>query len=165
MRWLPRVAQDFAIGTHLVSWKGVESPVAGAAFVALGPEARPAVPDLIKLLYGTNIFIATHTAVTLAGLGTNALPSLLQVISDPQCPSRSAAIACIGLARIGTNVAPAIPVLAECTHDKDHQVASEALRVLRLLATEPGVEVPASILTPPVSTRPAGVPVPGLPNY
>jgi hypothetical protein len=163
IRWLPKVAQDVVMNSRLVNRRGINSAVAGAALSALGPAAAPAVPGLKKLLYGTNLMISLEAGMSLAGLGTNGVPTLIDSAADPACASRSVAIACIGLTKLGTNVAPAIPVI-RCSQDKNQQVANDAARTLQLLATQPGIEIPASVLTPPAPVRSAGIPVPGLPN-
>ena len=135
--------------SRVVQRKTIRSAVAGGALRTLGADAKPAIPGLTKLLYRTNMFISTHAAIVLAGLGTNGLPALMNAAADPRCPYRSVPIASIGFAKLGTNTAPAIPILIRCSQDADPAIASEAMRALRSLSTQPGAEIPAPVLAPP----------------
>lgn len=50
---------------------------------ALGPVAKPIIPDLIRLLQSQNRQIAETAMMALPGAGTNAIPPLLELLSNP----------------------------------------------------------------------------------
>lgn len=116
-------------------------------FQILGPEARAAIPELTRLMLRTDpgaSEIARQATLAMGGIGYDALPSLLAVLTNQQAVIRGQAAASIGAMRkLGTNASLAVPVLAQCLQDRDSHLAATAANSLGRLAVDPGVAVPA----------------------
>jgi hypothetical protein len=134
----------------LVNW-AVSDPASSKAYEAaltfsvLGPAAKPAIPDLLKMMNdrkSTNT--ATLAQCALANIGEAALPYLVAVLRDTNAPNRrNAAFYIAALPRLRTNAAPAIPVLMHCLQDKDAEVQRMAAAALGQACLQPDLVVPA----------------------
>ena len=89
------------------------------ALLALGPQARPAMPDLVRMLNETNSFdFSTPATSVLVGIGDDAIPALTAATS-PQSPNRQRILSSISLmatnqtvAAIYAPIAPTLPTMA-----------------------------------------------------
>jgi hypothetical protein len=116
--------------------------LANYGFLALGSDASPAVPELTRRLRSGDPYAAS----ALAAIGMEGLPGLMAVLVDPEAPERANAAYCVGrLSRFGTNVSPAVPLLANCITDNDPWVAHGAAASLGMLLLDPAISVPALV--------------------
>jgi len=112
------------------------------ALAALGPVAAPAIPELTHLLNSTNDDFVNKAAFVLPHLGPDALPPLMAVLTNIPVPTRSI-IAARYMHYLGTNAAPAVPVLVKCIDDPDFGLRQFALYSLGELRLNPDLVVPA----------------------
>ena len=115
------------------------------AFQLLGPEAKPAVPELIQLLRNQKR-PSSGAATALTGLGTNAIPELLKVLEERGSPDRATIISVFGAMRdVGEYKSKVVPLLAEGISGTNRWIASECARSLGNWAVMPEVSVPALV--------------------
>jgi HEAT repeat protein len=121
----------------------IECARAQQAFIVLGEEAKPAVPELVRLMNDpTAPQIAKQAAEVLASLGIkDAFPPLMAVLTNPQHPART--VVAIHIPSFGTNARPAIPALVQCLQDTNAATALFATASLGALRLEPELVVPA----------------------
>jgi HEAT repeat protein len=110
-------------------------------FKVLGPEAAMAVPDLERMLMGTNELVATLASEALANIGEPALPVLIAALTNRQF--RVATDAGLALIELGTNARPAVPILLQQIDHHHWAYRQRAANVLGNLAIEPDTVVPA----------------------
>jgi len=139
---LPGAIRYSAILRHLVKRSERRTferfQAAGAGFRILGPQASPAIPDLIRLMDKPK-----GPAYALSCIGRDGLPALLAALSNAQQPDRDTIVWVIGSMRdLGTNATPCVPVLIRCLDDKDRNVGNEAAIALGNLRLEPTLVVP-----------------------
>lgn len=79
------------------------------ALQELGPEAAPALPDLIAALSDADLGFRTHTVLALVGIGADAVSPLLEALATPDEDLRKAIVVTLG--RLGPQAAPAVPAL------------------------------------------------------
>ncbi len=104
-------------------------------FRILGPVARPAIPGLTRLaIKSSSDERVMRCARCLASIGPDAVPALAEVISNYHGKERYYPIAV--LAKFGTNVQPAVPVLVRCLSDSDVRVRRAATNALSKLPPE-----------------------------
>jgi HEAT repeat protein len=113
------------------------------AIKTLGPEARTAVDDLVRV--ATNGQVTASAAVMALGyIGPDALPVLLAFAEDRAFKYRVDAIVAIGhMPYLGTNAHSTVLCLTNCLKDQDMKVAAEAAVVLAGLGIESEISVPA----------------------
>jgi HEAT repeat protein len=107
-----------------------------AAFQVLGTSARSAVPKLASLATNNNAMMDAQRAMfSLTAIGPEGLPILLTVLTNNITTANKTesvlfyqALECIKA--LGTNAAPAIPVLIHCTRNTNDLVAVMAMRAL-----------------------------------
>jgi HEAT repeat protein len=117
--------------------------LAMAAFGILGPAASPAAPELAGLATRSTDPAISHRAVdALVKIGPLALPSLLNIVTNHSAAARYYATRSIGI--LGTNAAPAIPIIILCLTDK--AVAGAAFETLGHLKLEPQLVVSSLML-------------------
>jgi HEAT repeat protein len=114
-------------------------------FEMLGPEARTAVPELVRIMkQARSLRIRERAMYALGCTGKEGLPSLMEVLADPENPDRRRAAFAIGdMKNQGTVASPAVPLIVNRLKDADSDVSSAAVIVLGDLALEPDVAVPA----------------------
>jgi hypothetical protein len=120
---------------------------AASAFSVLGSAAKPAVPELVRMM---NDRAATNSAglaqYALACIGEETLPFLVAVLEDRNALNRRNAALWIGtLPQLCTNAAPAIPTLVRCLQDRDPQVQWTAAMALGRASLQPDLVVPALV--------------------
>ena len=108
---------------------------------ALGPMAKPIIPDLVRLLRHKES--AGAAAMALGGIGPDAIPSLVECITDTNEYGRIHAIR--ALQDMGDQGRPAVPALIRCLKDENHTVRLEAAISLRWTGGDPAVVVPAIV--------------------
>ena len=112
------------------------------AFEALGPAGQIALPKLARLANDPSSQDNRYLYVqALAGIGTNALPALIGVITNRNNNARTFAMSAIET--IGTNAEPAIPALLDCLREPDQHVAGCAASTLGSLQLRSDLVVPA----------------------
>ncbi|MDB6066650.1 MAG: repeat-containing protein [Pedosphaera sp.] len=109
-----------------------QSPISiMGAIASIGPEASPAVPDLLRGLGDTNRTVVLCVEVALGRIHAQpglVVPALLKCLSDPDFRVRRHAA--YSLADFGADAKPAISALVELLQDKNaavRQAAAEAL--------------------------------------
>jgi HEAT repeat protein len=113
------------------------------ALADLGPEAAPAIPQLAQMLKeGRN---CNSAAYTLANIGTNALPVLIDALTNGNRIARLEAAGAIGTPRFGEAGEAAVPALVECMRDDDPGVRGNAIAALQAIPKRPDIAVPALI--------------------
>ena len=117
---------------------------AAQAFAVLGPLARPAIPDLVRLMNDATPTHASRRApYALAGIGKDGLPFLIAQIANTNAQYRFLAILAIQRTpSLRTNSEPALPVLIQSLHDPDFAVKSTATNALRHIAPETFTNAP-----------------------
>jgi HEAT repeat protein len=107
----------------------------------LGPAAAPAIPQLAQMLKeGRNCNAAAYT---LASIGTNALPVLIDALTNGNPIARLEAAGAMGGLREAAEAA--VPALVECMHDEDSAVRRNAIAALQSIPKRPDIAVPALI--------------------
>lgn len=108
---------------HLPPQEG-KHELAAWAFKLLGPDARPAVPALVRLLHAREPEVRISAAACLAGIGPaarEAVPDLIKLLPAGNGSTwRSAGVpaaAARALGEIGPAASAAIPYLAESTNE------------------------------------------------
>jgi hypothetical protein len=116
-------------------------------FVILGPSARSAIPDLVRIANRGDRPSADIAVFYLRYLGIDALPPLLSIMThnaNTTFPLRCGAIDSIGdMGYLGTNARPAIVLLIESLNEPD--VATRAATALGSLHLDNDVSIPALI--------------------
>jgi hypothetical protein len=117
-------------------------------FKILGPEAKPAIPELMRITTDRKTPTETveRAAFALSSVGNDALAPVLAAVGDANCPGRARLMWAFFVQRawrVGTNGTRAVPVLIQCLGDKDTNVSFIAASSLGVLKLEPGLVVPA----------------------
>jgi hypothetical protein len=105
--------------------------LAKMGFEILGPQARPALREIKRRMVDwENPWRATTAMQIYTGIeGSDALPTLVSALVSTNAACR--AVAVFNLASLGTNAAPAVPILRKALNDPDPVVrrfASAALQ-------------------------------------
>lgn len=93
----------------------------------LGPAAKPALDDLVKLLGDTDPVCRTEAAVALAGLGADAAPAvaeLRRLLTDETVPAQGRYPAAFALGAIGEQAKPALADLRALGKSADELMAT-----------------------------------------
>jgi len=111
-----------------------------AACYALGPVAKPLVPELAKAL--RHMDVQPFAEQWLGGLGPDAeaaIPALVEILKDKKNSTRC--MAAQNLAHIAIHrPQDVLPVLNECSQDTNNNVRFEAGLALKILAREADTE-------------------------
>lgn len=129
---------------------------AADGFKLLGPTAKSAVPDLVRLLNVSDKGVAATAAKCLGGIGPDArqaLPALIKAVKDPDPYVRENAVFALG--ELGPSAEPAVDVLIEAVDDPHPVVSFYALQSLGIIGARPQVVIPLLLatLTKPQSDR------------
>ena len=124
--------------------------LAQSGFYLLGTNASPAVPELARRMNTRRNNSGGHAIDALKVIGTNGLAPMLTALTNTQAPHRVWIVGALQLPieALGTNVGPAIEVLAKCVGDKDPEVAFLSVRILGQLTFAP--DISAVAFTPAV---------------
>jgi HEAT repeat protein len=132
---LPEFLSDSAPVRFLIDGLGHERVAQTiAAFTILGTNAAPAIPDLVALTKGTNLFTVVRAVAALSCIGSPAFPHVAAALANTNQPARSYIAQYLRLmARdVGTNAC--VPPLQAALQDPDPAVRTAASRALSLLA-------------------------------
>jgi HEAT repeat protein len=109
----------------------------------MGADAAPAIPQLAQMLKeGRNCNAAAYT---LAAIGTNALPVLIDALSNGNPVARMETAGAIGSPKFGEAGEAAIQALVKCMSDDDRGVRANAIAALQSIPKRPDIAVPALI--------------------
>lgn len=112
------------------------------AFLILGPDANPDVPQLTRLMREPAAKDKGFSAaLALAYIGPAGLAPLQAAAADPGARCRLNAISALG--EMGTNALPAIPLLMQCLTNANLDVARSATYALCKLRLQPELVLPA----------------------
>lgn len=118
-------------------WK--QETAATWALYAIGPEARPVLPVMRGYLLSTQHI--TTASVVLAGIGSEAVPSLFEALTNRNWAIRHAAAS--GLAWERADLDQVVPALIATLGDTNSLVRVSAANSLGALGAEPAIVVPA----------------------
>ena len=117
-RWWAKVPVSLrkfkAVGTLVFySPKDRRAYAATRAFISLGPDAGPALPELADLLVTTtNFMVRTRCMLILREIGQPSVPALAAAAADPRSHTNYSIFEILyTLQRIGTNASGAAPAL------------------------------------------------------
>jgi HEAT repeat protein len=116
---------------------------AGACgFEILGPAAVPALPELERMaLDGKHPNRSGRAIAVLKSMGKDSVPALVRIVIAPNSTNRFQVFQILG--SMGSNAAPAVPVLTELIKNKDVDIAAEALKTLDALRLSSATVIPA----------------------
>jgi len=97
----------------------------------LGPDARAAIPALVKGLRDPNTGVSVAASFALAGIGPEAVPAWVGSLRDTNGVVRARAAG--ALMQMGPRAAPAAAALGEALNDNVQQVALDAVYTLARL--------------------------------
>jgi hypothetical protein len=128
--------------TSVVRWiiydkRLLNAELAPFGFRILGPEARSAVPKFREMLNDLpRAEVARRQTEALAGLGNDALPVLLNAVTNRAMPEYIAVLAASAISTMGTNARPAVPALLKCALCEDGvtERANAAYEALKYVA-------------------------------
>jgi hypothetical protein len=129
--WKNRVEHFMELRMHVRSWAprwiwglffGDPADEAVIYFRMLGTDGSPAIPELEALATDPNRGRSAGRAVEALGeIGLEALPALARVTTNLQATTRLAALLRINC--LGSNAAPAAPLVFACLEDADWRIA------------------------------------------
>jgi HEAT repeat protein len=141
---------DSSAKLHLRTWAGkgsifrqwapthyISRMRAAAGFEALGKEAAPAAPELIKMLNDEQT--EYPAALALGAIGPPAVPLLVQTLTNQSASTRMAVVQALNFMH---GAEEAIPDLLRCLDDPDPGVRGEAAIALGDLRKQPDRVVP-----------------------
>ena len=113
-----------------------------ACLQMLGPDVRPVMPELVKMMKQTNVVVAVRALQIVDGAGKAGIPALLDVLTNRQ--------AYVGvyyletaMGHLGPDGHFAVPPLLSCLTNKNWGIAVVAAKWLGRIRLEPEVVVPA----------------------
>jgi HEAT repeat protein len=118
-----------------------ETSAASLALYAMGTNASPALPALTNLLFHSNALISTTTA--LAGIGSEAVPTLLAALTNQNYRIRVSAASGLGWERDDLN--KVVPALVSALDDPQPIVRYSAANSLGQMHAQPETTVPALV--------------------
>jgi HEAT repeat protein len=95
-----------------------------------------------ELLRSTNSFLVDGeiAAWSLAAIGRDAVPSLMELLADPNPRLKQRAIEALGM--IGADAEPAVPALVECLKNPDGDVRMRSADALGWIGCRPDLAIP-----------------------
>lgn len=104
------------------------------AFIALGDAAMPALPQLQALMNGTNETVALYAMMSACGTGSNAMPFLIQGLTNSFANVRSEAVNDLQ-SDLGTKYPEqrkqAVPLLVKLLSDPEENIRASAINALK----------------------------------
>ena len=119
----PRSVRRLAIYLRLPRWMGANRQYAALALGRIGPEAKAAVPALVKALGDRNAHVRADAASALYFIGPaakTAVPALIGLLGDTDRYVRHWAVVALG--KIGPEARKAVPALVKILEDEDTDV-------------------------------------------
>lgn len=98
---------------------------------AVGPEAKQAVPALLRGVTNSSVRVRTQTIVALSFIRSDmgaVVPALTERLNDPNTLVRLSA--CTALANLGTEAREGVPTLAKLLNDPNHDVRAGAANAI-----------------------------------
>lgn len=119
-------------------------------FLLLGVVAKPAIPELGRLLHnGKDGDLANYAALALAMIGPEALPALTNALADKdsgvRCEAARAFTSAGPIGPLASEAEKIVPLLIRSLKDSDANVRSGAAMSLGVIGREPDIVVPALI--------------------
>ena len=108
-------------------------------FRILGWEAEPAIPELVRLMKGTNLTFATRALWSMEAMGSAGLPVLLDVVTNRPAYIRYKRFYPSFSRPARYDAGPVVPVLLQSLKNKDPAVAATAAMALEGIGPEIGV--------------------------
>lgn len=140
-------ADELADARRQLTASEAEKRVAAADQLAtLGPQAAPAVPDLVRALDDPNPDVRWHAARALHAIGPAASPAvnaLAKSLKDDNFMVRGHAANALGT--IGEAARPAAAALAQTVTDPDPHVRRAAVRALTKIRPGPEIGIPLMV--------------------
>jgi hypothetical protein len=124
-----------------ISWEWDKQFTGAEIIQALGPVAEPVIPDLIKLFQSPSSSVAQNAVDALNGIGTNAIPPLVEALTSQDERTREYAARAVGSFRAQARAA--VPGLLLCLKDKNVITRDNATRSLGQIGQNASVVVPA----------------------
>ena len=121
---------------------------AADGFKLLGPAAKSAVPDLVRLLNVSDKGVAANAAKCLGGIGPDArraVPDLIKAVKDPDSHVRENAVFALG--ELGPSAESAVDELIEAVNDPYPGVSFYALQSLGIIGAKPQAVIPLLLAT------------------
>jgi hypothetical protein len=113
-------------------------------FEILGPTASPAIPDLVRIMKGTNFSLAAYAMDAICMTGSKGFPVLLDVLTNRQAYARRLHFGLVTvMGRLGTNVSVMAPEVIEALKSKDPETVATAATMLGEMRAEAKLAVPA----------------------
>jgi hypothetical protein len=104
-------------------------------------QQRIAIPELTRLASRGN----RNATLALENMRPFSIPALVELVQTRKVPRRAHILRLIVPDEIGTNNSPMIPILIDCLHDADPQLASTSAEMLA------ATHVSASVAVPPLA--------------
>jgi HEAT repeat protein len=115
-----------------------------AAFGALGPGARAAIPDLLQIVQSSSPDPRSHSQsralLALTRIGPPAHPAIFSLLTHTNLQTRYQAV--FRIRGFGSNAAPAIPVLIDALTQPPAYFQAAVAETLGRLRIEPATAVP-----------------------
>jgi len=129
------------------------------AFSVLGPQVRPALPELFRLMTepgaATNAVFRRTQFALLHIRSDDPLPLYIAYIANTNNPHRAIVAGLIGDCPLATNAGPAVATLLQCLMDNDRNVRQHAAYAFsRSPCPDPDIVVPALTNCLATSTNP-----------
>jgi HEAT repeat protein len=102
-----------------------------SAIGRIGPDAEPAVPNLLPLLADADVRVRMVAGATLKKIGAPCVPALVEAMSDPDAILRERAALLLGQMHACDD--ESIEALLEALSDYDEDVRDAARRALELI--------------------------------
>jgi len=144
--FLQRAFKDLPEGLKQIlgldsTWENRSLPT-WKVFQILGPEAKAAIPDLVRIMTISHSGLRQqYAAYDLAYIGQEGLPHLLAAMTNEEPKVRG--VAAGAMAVLGTNAAPVLPFLIRSLKDPAQEPAAAAAWALGRLKLQPTLVVPA----------------------
>lgn len=135
--------------TPVAEWFGLSTEPLNprVIFKMLGPEARPAIPELTHLLLTSTNIDSIDVAVTcLASIGEEGFQPLVAALADPRRPCCGQVAYRLGAYYqwySGTNLALAVPALAILATNTDLLLAYRSAEALGVIRLKPEITIPS----------------------
>jgi len=133
MSELPEASDAIIASTSLFRGNGEKGLCPALLFSAMGPNAKPAIPALIKLLQETNRMNRGYVAKALGAIGPSAaaaIPALADLLEDKNQFARVSAAEALG--HLGPS---AVPTLVQALQNKNWLVRAKAAEGLGALGS------------------------------
>ena len=128
----------------LPDYEQIRADGAVTALIGLGSAAEGAVPSLARMMNDANSPArASRATAVLSVLQSTVFTAAMALMTNSSHSVRLNAIN--ALARSGSPLGPAVPLLLQCLDDPDTETAMAAAEMLGIGRAEPGVAVPALV--------------------